>query len=151
MSSTSVQTCMPLHQPIMLIISASRGARKHFRLTCCSTINPVPTSLVQHCMQIYRTLNEGNLTEQVCPFFLPQEAEGQQAGEPEQNVSMKLCRRCNTHKPVTQFYKSKANADGYDGRCKACDAIQCATRRKRKERVEASSLSSESKRFFLSK
>ena len=52
---------------------------------------------------------------------------------------MKLCRRCNTHKPVTQFYKSKANADGYDGRCKACDAVQCAQRRKRKERIEVGS------------
>lgn len=49
---------------------------------------------------------------------------------------MKHCRRCNTHKPITQFYKSKANADGYDGRCKACDAVQCAQRRKRKERIE---------------
>lgn len=51
---------------------------------------------------------------------------------------MKHCRRCNTHKPVTQFYKSKANADGYDGRCKSCDAVQCAMRRKRKERIEVS-------------
>lgn len=49
---------------------------------------------------------------------------------------LKFCRRCNTQKPVTQFYKSKANADGYDGRCKSCDAVQCAMRRKRKERVE---------------
>ncbi len=49
---------------------------------------------------------------------------------------MKHCRRCNTDKPITEFYKSKANADGYDGRCKACDALQCAARRKRKDRVE---------------
>ena len=55
-----------------------------------------------------------------------------------EGVPMKHCRRCNTHKPVTQFYKSKANADGYDGRCKSCDAVQCAMRRKRKERIEVS-------------
>ena len=54
----------------------------------------------------------------------------------EEGVAMKHCRRCNTHKPITQFYKSKANADGYDGRCKTCDAVQCAQRRKRKERIE---------------
>ena len=60
---------------------------------------------------------------------------GQPPVNPEGAV-LKLCRRCNTHKPVTEFYRSKANADGYDGRCKACDAIQCAQRRKRKERIE---------------
>lgn len=41
-----------------------------------------------------------------------------------------------TRKPVSEFYRSKANADGYDGRCKACDAIQCADRRKKKPRIE---------------
>ncbi|CAK0783382.1 hypothetical protein CVIRNUC_006581 [Coccomyxa viridis] len=51
-------------------------------------------------------------------------------------VPIKLCRRCNQHKPLTDFYRSKANADGYDGRCKACDAIQCAERRRKKARVE---------------
>ena len=50
--------------------------------------------------------------------------------------AIKLCRRCNQHKPLTEFYRSKANADGYDGRCKACDAIQCAERRRKKPRVE---------------
>lgn len=65
-----------------------------------------------------------------------QELEDQNVGAMPQSVQMKLCRRCNTHKPVTQFYKSKANADGYDGRCKTCDAVQCAQRRRRKERVE---------------
>ncbi len=58
-----------------------------------------------------------------------------------QQCPLKLCRRCNTQKPLTQFYKSKANADGYDGRCKSCDAVQCAMRRKRKERVEVPPLS----------
>ena len=33
-------------------------------------------------------------------------------------VAIKLCRRCNHQKPVSEFYRSKANADGYDGRCK---------------------------------
>ena len=53
-------------------------------------------------------------------------------------VPIKLCRRCNQHKPLTDFYRSKANADGYDGRCKACDAVQCAERRRKKARVEVS-------------
>lgn len=51
-------------------------------------------------------------------------------------MPIKLCRRCNQHKPLTDFYRSKANADGYDGRCKACDAVQCAERRRKKARVE---------------
>eukprot|EP00884_Botryococcus_braunii_P000533 jgi/Botrbrau1/10480/Bobra.0133s0084.2 len=53
------------------------------------------------------------------------------------SIPLKLCRRCNVSKPVSDFYKSKANSDGYDGRCKTCDAVQCAERRKRKQRVEA--------------
>ncbi|KAK9818620.1 hypothetical protein WJX74_003086 [Apatococcus lobatus] len=52
------------------------------------------------------------------------------------DVPIKLCRRCNQQKPVTDFYHSRANADGYDGRCKACDAVQCAMRRKKKPRIE---------------
>ena len=56
-------------------------------------------------------------------------------------VPIKLCRRCNQHKPLTDFYRSKANADGYDGRCKACDAVQCAERRRKKARVEVRLLS----------
>lgn len=56
-------------------------------------------------------------------------------------IPIKLCRRCNQHKPLTDFYRSKANADGYDGRCKACDAIQCAERRRKKARVEVHLLS----------
>lgn len=48
---------------------------------------------------------------------------------------MKLCRRCGVTKPAKDFYKSKANADGLDGRCKGCDALQCSERRRRKTRV----------------
>ena len=48
---------------------------------------------------------------------------------------VKLCRRCGATKPVKDFYKSKANADGLDGRCKSCDALQCSERRRRKTRV----------------
>lgn len=47
-----------------------------------------------------------------------------------------LRRYLQTRKPVSEFYRSKANADGYDGRCKACDAIQCSERRKKKPRIE---------------
>ncbi len=48
-----------------------------------------------------------------------------------------MCRpHAQTQKPVSEFYRSKANADGYDGRCKACDAIQCSERRKKKPRIE---------------
>jgi len=54
-------------------------------------------------------------------------------------TQVKLCRRCGINKPASEFYKSKANADGLDGRCKACDAIQCAERRRRKTRVLARS------------
>ena len=83
------------------------------------------------------------LTKMRCPACnhsdrgnILQQADETSPPAPASDAHMKLCRRCNTHKSVTEFYKSKANADGYDGRCKACDAIQCATRRKRKERVE---------------
>jgi len=71
---------------------------------------------------------------EICPQDVDDQGVPLVGGLPHSHL--KLCRRCNTQKPVTQFYKSKANADGYDGRCKSCDAVQCAMRRKRKERVE---------------
>ncbi|KAK9846477.1 hypothetical protein WJX81_004944 [Elliptochloris bilobata] len=52
-------------------------------------------------------------------------------------LQIKLCRRCGVTKPAKEFYKSKANSDGLDGRCKTCDALQCADRRRRKTRVDA--------------
>eukprot|EP00884_Botryococcus_braunii_P000528 jgi/Botrbrau1/10476/Bobra.0133s0082.1 len=53
------------------------------------------------------------------------------------SIPLILCRRCNVSKPVSDFYKINVNSDGYDGRCKTCDAVQSAERRKRKQRVEA--------------
>lgn len=32
----------------------------------------------------------------------------------------KICRLCNTEKPLKEFYKQSRNADGYEKRCKAC-------------------------------
>ncbi len=64
------------------------------------------------------------------------QAQARPPGDEECEPGMKLCRRCGIKKPVKDFYKSKANIDGLDGRCKACDALQCAERRRRKARVE---------------
>lgn len=39
-------------------------------------------------------------------------------------------------KALDDFYRSKANTDGHDGRCKLCDAIQCVERRRKKARID---------------
>ena len=57
---------------------------------------------------------------------------------PPPGVPIKLCRCCNHHKPLTDFYRSKTNADGYVGRCKACHRVQLAESRRKKPRVEVS-------------
>ena len=57
-------------------------------------------------------------------------------------ASKKLCRKCGRHKALEDFYKSKASADGRDGRCKACDAVHCRRRREKIPRVEVSHLNS---------
>ena len=57
-------------------------------------------------------------------------------------ASKKLCRKCGRHKALEDFYKSKASADGRDGRCKACDAVHCRRRREKIPRVEVCCLNS---------
>ena len=57
-------------------------------------------------------------------------------------ASKKLCRKCGRHKALEDFYKSKASADGRDGRCKACDAVHCRRRREKIPRVEVFRLTS---------
>lgn len=32
----------------------------------------------------------------------------------------KFCTKCETYKPLTEFYKNKSRKDGYNGWCKAC-------------------------------
>ena len=45
-------------------------------------------------------------------------------------MAEKECFKCNTTKPLSEFYKHKAMGDGYLGKCKIC------TRKDTKERVE---------------
>jgi len=33
---------------------------------------------------------------------------------------MKICKLCQTKKPLTEFYAHKTNADGLNGKCKSC-------------------------------
>ena len=34
---------------------------------------------------------------------------------------MKTCNKCNTTKPLTEFYKKKDNNDGFENKCKECN------------------------------
>lgn len=38
-------------------------------------------------------------------------------------VTHKTCWKCSETKPVSDFYRSKAALDGFDGRCKMCDRL----------------------------
>jgi hypothetical protein len=35
-------------------------------------------------------------------------------------IKMKLCKLCDTEKPITEFYSDKSRKDGYEYRCKSC-------------------------------
>ena len=43
-------------------------------------------------------------------------------GSQEPTVPGKECRRCNTFKQATDFYRNKTNPDGLYNNCKACFA-----------------------------
>ena len=36
------------------------------------------------------------------------------------NIGTKVCKNCGEELPLSEFYKSKGNKDGYEGCCKAC-------------------------------
>lgn len=33
---------------------------------------------------------------------------------------MKICKKCGTEKPLSEFYKRKSTLDGYRNQCKKC-------------------------------
>ncbi len=39
---------------------------------------------------------------------------------------MKVCRRCNEEKPLTEFYADKSSSDGRQSYCKACSKARTA-------------------------
>lgn len=47
---------------------------------------------------------------------------------------MKICFKCGTEKPLTQFYKHSKMADGHLGKCKAC--TKADSKRNRSENID---------------
>jgi len=52
---------------------------------------------------------------------------------------MKMCSRCNTEKPVSEFYKNKTTSDGYAYYCKACEQARQSDYLNRKSKGEVRS------------
>lgn len=49
---------------------------------------------------------------------------------------MKRCYKCKTEKPLDDFYKTKANSDGLDSKCKTCrNAYYKEYSQKNKEKI----------------
>jgi hypothetical protein len=46
------------------------------------------------------------------------------------NKQKKVCRRCNTELPLTEFYRAAANKDGYQNICKSCRGLPPASNRR---------------------
>lgn len=55
-----------------------------------------------------------------------------------QNDGTKRCVRCETSKPLSEFYRNSHSSDGYQSYCKAC--AEEATRRSREKNAEAQRL-----------
>lgn len=43
-----------------------------------------------------------------------------------ETIVTKRCPKCNSAKPVAEFYRNKSNADGYNGWCKVCHNARAA-------------------------
>lgn len=60
----------------------------------------------------------------------------------EEQVIMKICRKCGADKPITEYYKKKFGLHGVDSYCKECFKKICSDNHKRKaaERKELQNL-----------
>ncbi len=50
-------------------------------------------------------------------------------------MTTKVCSRCSTEKDITDFYKNKARADGYNYNCKVCQ-LELNAKNKRESTAE---------------